>query len=197
MANCKITRLCPTCGNSFTRYRSLKQTYCGRPCRNTSLRKGPDMLGERFLCALNKTDTCWLWTGRTTPQGYGKLQLAHGNIEWEQTHRLSWMFHFGTIPDGLCVLHNCPGGDNRLCCNPDHLWLGTRPANNRDRHRKGRDGFKIGEAHPNAKLTDDDVYAIRRLLQTGVTKVAIGKQFGVSDAVIYGIHIGTGWKHLP
>ncbi len=51
------------------------------------------------------------------------------------THRVAWEDANGPVPDGKCVLHKC---DNPPCCNPEHLFLGTREENNADRDAKGR-----------------------------------------------------------
>lgn len=66
----------------------------------------------------------------------GKLRLVH---------RLVYALTKGPIPDGMQVLHNCPGGDNPSCCCPEHLWLGTQQDNMRDMAAKGRN---IMQTHP-------------------------------------------------
>jgi hypothetical protein len=35
-------------------------------------------------------------------------------------HRLVWQLERGEIPQGLLVRQKC---ENRLCCNPEHLFL--------------------------------------------------------------------------
>lgn len=89
-------------------------------------------LEERFWEKVNKTETCWLWTGGCSKKGYGSIWNSEGE---KQTHRLSWVIHYGAIPDDMKVLHKC---DNPPCVNPDHLFLGSYADNNRDRDEKGR-----------------------------------------------------------
>ena len=81
---------------------------------------------------------CWLWHGADNGDGYGaSYRTEDGRRRTWLTHRLSYTIFKGPIPEGLCVLHDCPGGDNRRCCNPNHLWLGTRSDNNKDSMEKG------------------------------------------------------------
>jgi hypothetical protein len=76
----------------------------------------------RFWSHVNKTESCWLWTAGLFKGVYGCFKLRKKS---RRAHRVSWLIHRGQIPDGMCVCHNCPGGDNPLCVNPDHLWLGA------------------------------------------------------------------------
>lgn len=79
---------------------------------------------------------CWPWLG-STASGYGQFNL--GSNIFDRGHRLAWKYTNGEIPDGLYVLHKC---DNRRCCNPNHLFLGTQKDNIQDAIRKGRFGKK-------------------------------------------------------
>ena len=80
---------------------------------------------------LNRETGCIEWVG-VTNRGYGVLKI--GNTR-DKAHRLAWKEAYGEIPQGLCVLHRC---DNPGCINLDHLFLGTKGDNNRDRKSKGR-----------------------------------------------------------
>lgn len=100
---------------------------------------------------------CWGWRGATYSFGYGCIGTSKG---LDGAHRVSWRLYRGEIPEGQCVLHRC---DNPKCANPGHLFLGTKRDNAVDRNHKGRGKYPVlrGEASPNAKLTDDDIRAIR------------------------------------
>ena len=120
---------------------------------------------------------CWPWIGAKVGGGYGSFKLRQKMV---YAHRLAWILANGRIPNGLCVLHHC---DNRSCCNPVHLWLGTYSDNARDMMRKGRGGR--GAQNGNSKLTRADVRAIRSLYAAGkYTQREIGDQFGVANNTV-------------
>lgn len=81
---------------------------------------------------IERPSGCKEWTGLTSTNGYGRIWA---NRKAYITHRLAWEITKGDIPSGLCVLHAC---DNPLCCNIDHLWLGTMADNMIDMSAKGR-----------------------------------------------------------
>ena len=76
---------------------------------------------------------CWEWQGGKNNIGYG---LIRDEKRMRTTHRVSYEEHNNTvIPDGLVVMHSC---DNKSCCNPAHLSLGTMKDNMHDMIRKNR-----------------------------------------------------------
>jgi hypothetical protein len=98
--------------------------------------------------------------------------------------------HYGEIPTDRRVLHSCdvPG-----CVNPAHLRLGTDADNVADKVLRNRQA--VGRRSPSAKLTPDQVLAIRA---TGgaMTHRALGAMYGVSKTVVGQILHGRKWKHL-
>ena len=53
-----------------------------------------------------------------------------------------------------------------------------------------------GSAHPNSKLTEDDVRLIDVLLRDGVRESDIARKFDVSRNCINQIALGRTWKHV-
>lgn len=144
---------------------------------------------ERFWRQVVKGEACWLWSGNKDACGYGVIKYHQKALK---AHRVAYELTTGQHPGKLCVLHSC---DNPGCVNPKHLTLGTPGDNARDRSRKGRSGNIRGEKNGRAKLTAVQVQEIRRLYrETHVSKVQLGKQFGVSDVQIGFILRNEEWR---
>jgi hypothetical protein len=117
--------------------------------------------------------------------------------EW-RAHRRVWVEHFGPIPDGLVICHRC---DNPPCVNIDHLFLGTRADNNADRDSKGRQGVGYqagspGERNGAAKLSSDDVLAIRERVRLGETQISVAQSYGIRQSQVSRIINGKRWRHV-
>lgn len=144
---------------------------------------------QRFWTKVDKTNSCWLWTGAKLPKGYGLFKgHGRGNI---LAHRFSYGQTKGPIPDGLLVCHEC---DNPSCVNPDHLFLGSHADNVADMMSKGRHRpiSPKGTTNPNCKITEREVAVIRESTDS-YRKLA--ERFGVGKSQIARIKSGQHWSH--
>jgi DNA-directed RNA polymerase specialized sigma24 family protein len=96
----------------------------------------------------------------------------------------------------MYVCHNCPGGDNPACINPAHLWLGTNADNLRDMDAKGRRVNRRGERHYRARLTDENVRAIRQHRAEGWSYRRIAAEFDIAPGNAHRIATYQQWKHV-
>tara|TARA_Y100000034_G_scaffold136784_1_gene215748 strand:- start:8034 stop:9029 length:996 start_codon:yes stop_codon:yes gene_type:complete len=91
-------------------------------------------------CNINEKD-CWLWGKGIFSNGYGQVSY---NNKTCRVHKVVWELINNNVPDNLIIRHIC---DNRLCCNPDHLELGTLSENRIDvlerQHVKHRNNLKV------------------------------------------------------
>lgn len=103
-------------------------------------------LQERFWKLIDQSrEGCWEWQGRCDKDGYGIAPGKYSNKPERSSHRMSFHFSYGPIPDGMLVCHSC---DNPPCCNPEHLFLGTHADNQKDSAAKNRKARKFGPANP-------------------------------------------------
>ena len=133
---------------------------------------------------------CWVWFGATSGKGYGEIKIPKTRRQIP-AHRLSYLIHRGSIPSGKCVLHKC---DNPPCCNPEHLFIGTKMDNSIDMAKKMRHVY--GERQPNHKLTDKEVMDIHKLMKLGVKQKEIAALFNVGEMCISRIKRGERWRHI-
>lgn len=88
--------------------------------------RDPDNPGARFWPRVDKTGTCWNWTGQIIG-GYGRFWVREKN--W-LAHRFVFVLIGQDLPSDMEVDHRC---HNKRCVNPDHLRLTTHKEN-RENH---------------------------------------------------------------
>lgn len=139
---------------------------------------------------------CWLWTGKCYTNGYGTIKLGGRAGKFRKVHRVAASLWLNIDLDSpMHVLHHC---DVRRCFNPEHLYGGTNADNVHDRatRKRGREHRQRGAAHHMAKLTDDDVREIRRLVARGHRQREIADTYGVKVQQISRIICRTMWTHV-
>lgn len=134
-----------------------------------------------FLEKIEKTETCWVWLGAPDPNGYGAVKYF--GIK-KGAHVISWKLYKGDNGDKW-VLHKC---DNRLCVNPDHLFLGDRSDNMID--------CVIKERLHKAKIDVALVKLIKRKIQMGIYCKSIAKELKLPIDLVKNIKSGKSWRHV-
>lgn len=96
---------------------------------------------------------CWIWRGWVAHNGYGQRAFRGKTM---RVHRIMYTIVNGPVPSELDVCHTC---DNRLCCNPAHLWVGTRKQNMEDCLAKSRhDSLKRTHCPRGHAYTPENTY---------------------------------------
>jgi hypothetical protein len=152
--------------------------YCSTACRLAC--RWPDVETRfRNSYTVHPETGCWIWTASIGTDGYASFWNGTRNIH---ASRYSWALVNGPIPDGLDIMHDCPGGDNPLCVCPDHLRPGTRKENLQDSIDKGR------SPKHRPRMTVADAEAIRqRYAVGGVTMQQLAAEAKVTIPTIWNI----------
>ena len=163
--------------------------YCSPACYHASRVVG---LASRFWAKVNKTALCWLWTGanRGGKRPYGVFAIKKRQME--SAHRVSWVMHYGAIPEGLYVCHRC---DNAACVNPEHLFLGTQKDNIHDMIGKDRQDWSgLEKGRQPRSLTLEMVREIRaRAFAEKMPHRKLAAEYGLHRATVSKIIRGRIW----
>ena len=124
------------------------------------------------------------------PGGYRQVQLCSGGRrEQVKVHRLVALAFLGEPPTPRHqVAHN--NGNPAINCVKNLRWA-TAQENQHDRRLHGTSSF--GEANARAKITAEDVLAIRA---STARNCELARAYGVSWSQIYSIRTRKRWQHI-
>lgn len=146
-------------------------------------------LAERFWAKVDirTPGDCWMFTGSPGMHGYGVIR---DNRKQRRANRVAYELAKGEIPEGMVVCHSC---DNPPCVNPNHLYLGTVQANNRDMDRKGRRRVARGETKSQSKLTEG---LVREIRASPKSNRELADELGLHINTVYHVRIRKSWRHV-
>lgn len=119
---------------------------------------------------------CLLWEGLLRQETRKRVKQLYGQIRLRGkmvgVHRVAFEAAYGPIPEGAEVLHQC---DVTICCNPNHLFLGTNAENIAD---------KVAKDRARKSLTIDKAREIYALAKSGLPQKQIAERFGVRQPMV-------------
>lgn len=141
-----------------------------------------------------KENGCWECLSHCKDKdGYVRIRY---NGKHERLFRVIYMKNNGNISKGLVIRHLC---NNRWCCNPEHLKMGTYKENAQDmincgNSPKGKTNKKLrGENNGSNKLKEED---IKNIYLSNLSFNKLGKMYNVSKTNISYIKNKKQWKWL-
>lgn len=144
---------------------------------------------SRIYASTRPEGGCLVTTRGKDTSGYG-VQGFQGKVY--RAHQLVARYYLGPCPEGMEIRHLCGRGASG-CVTASHLRYGTRSENQRDAYRHGRS--QAGRRNGNAKLSEQDVIAIRSALGEGrMSGAEAGRHFGVGKSQISRIKRGESWS---
>lgn len=144
---------------------------------------------EELFANTVENNGCLELNQRNTNFGYARTKFL--GKEW-LAHRLICFLLHPNFDKDLNCLHKC---DNPKCINPDHLYQGLQKDNVQDAMNRNR--IPVGERSKNSKLTESQVYEIKKMFHNGASLHEIYKKFDVvCKTQIWRIIKGYRWKHV-
>jgi len=142
-------------------------------------------LGREIACSIKckiidgtekNENGCWIWQKSSNNGVYGKLRFK---MKWYSAHRGAYEAFIGPIDKDKFVCHKC---DIKLCCNPEHLFLGTQKDNIIDASQKRR--MTIGINNHFSIYSDNQIKEMRLLKKEGFTYKRLQRIFNCSPSYL-------------
>lgn len=134
------------------------------------------------------SDECWLWTGAVSSGNYGTIGFLppEGRQRSLLVHRVSKYLQVRDDISHRQVNHTC---HEELCCNPEHIYIGTPRDNNCDMVDEGNVSGQ--------KLQQQDVIEIRERYEVeDITHAELAEDYPVQRTAITRIVNGKRWSHI-
>jgi len=128
-----------------------------------------EKLLNRFWSNVNKTDSCWEWTGLKNKHGYGQTTIRKNKRSYSVlAHRVSWtIYNKQDFPEDKPVArHTC---NNPACVRPDHLIPGTVKDNVQDAMKNNKHGM-LGQKH-----SPETIKLFKSMNRSAIAKAAYKK----------------------
>lgn len=130
---------------------------------------------------------CFEYQGKLTDKGYARISIGGRKY---YLHRAMLQHKLGRVlePTELAC-HIC---DNRKCCNPHHLEVGTLFDNMQQMHERGR----AGKAKKRRRLKPEEVALIKLYLSLGQGCYQLCNTFVCGESTIRAIKNGYTWREI-
>lgn len=148
-------------------------------------------LAFRIACmklSFKQDNDCVIPTSIVSDPTTGYMKFSYRGAR-TYVHRIAYMICKGEVLGHQVVRHTC---DNMVCCNPDHLLLGTQADNILDRDLRGRTA--IGLQNGKSKLTEDQVRYIRSCV---ISQRKMMEKFNVSRSTIQNVQNNRTYTDIP
>jgi hypothetical protein len=147
-----------------------------------------------IICKVNELTGCHEITSNK-PRNDGYVMCArtiNKKVIAGFAHRVIFESMNGEIEKGKEIMHQC---DNKLCCNPNHLLLGTHKENIQDLSNKGLGNHSKGHQRPSKVLSVLDIIFIKNNLDK-YTDAEFSKMYGLVYQNFFYIRNGKNWSHI-
>lgn len=177
----------PAIGRGWCSMHYKRWRLHGDPLKLAVKKLGPAQRWVLDVALKHEGDDCLTWPFYRSADGYGKFD--YGGRPHNASRVVCELAHGAPSDAKLVAAHSCHNG-HLGCVNPKHLRWATGSENERDKELNGTSNR--GENHGGAKLTEEDVRAIRRLAAQARHK-EIASMFGVSRWTVLDIARRKRW----